>query len=198
MTLFRPICVVLLFAIAALSSIAQDNSQYFDDGGASWINNVIKINATGPLTGEFSVHYERLLFNGISLEVGAGSLFPFVFGPLDTFYESDNLSDGEEFLPIPDTGYSLYIHPKIYLQFEDLEMHYVGLQYRKRIFTANPNDITVTDYTLNYGLQQYLGKRVAMDYNLGMGYRDYYSKGNEFEGQLPLAYNLTIRLGFRF
>lgn len=167
--LCAPIITFFLFlsfdTVYAQSDSIQDNSYYFDDGGISDAKNVIKLNILSTINGDLSLFYERVLFNSFSIEFGAGLILPYYITELPKLF-----SDEAE-IKKPDSGYSLWIHPKYYFQQKAPELYFIGIQIRRRNYNQDYQTIVYTDITLNYGLQLILAKRIAFEYNIGIGYR---------------------------
>lgn len=172
------------------SDSIQDNSFYFDDGGISARKNIIKINILSAINGDLPLYYERALSKSFSIEIGAGLLLPYYILELPQIFST------EAEIINPDFGYSLWIHPKYYLQQNAPELNYFGVQIRKRNYNQNNQTIVYTDVTLNYGLQLILGKRIAFDYNVGIGVRFKREKSTSEKNVITgIALPIGIKIG---
>lgn len=176
--------------LPAQSDSTQNNAYYFDDGGVSEAKNLIKLNILSIINGDLPVYYERVLSKSFSIEIGAGILFPYYIPELP------QLSSDSHRIENPDYGYSLWIHPKYYLQDQAPELTYFGIQLRRRNYNQDNETIIYTDVTLNYGLQLYFGKRFVFDYNIGIGFRFETDKAIDIRYNTSgLAVPIGIKLG---
>ena len=161
--------VLLLSPFLGGKLLAQNdsiNAQYFSDNGIAGGKNVIKLNMLSPIVGELAVHYERVLTDMMSLEVGGGAMLSYHVPDL-----IDILSGDGGDITDPSLGYCLYIHPKFYPQREAPELSFTGPMYRKRVYNMADRKVVYNDLTWNYGFQLMLAHRMVLDYNLGLGFR---------------------------
>jgi hypothetical protein len=199
MHFFFLVSFFILFSSFAQSQTTDTNSVAYlmDDGKISSARNIVKVNLVSPIIGDLPFYYERIVGKYFGLEAGAGILLPF-YGPegLGLFYEDQEIID-------PVSGYSLWFQPKLYLLGKAPQYSYMGFQYRKRHYNLkSKQEIEYLDLTLNFGFQFYLWKRLMLDYNLGIGFRQrkypVYHVDNGREGLIGIAMPLNLRLGFVF
>lgn len=164
--------LILIFSVLpfyefyAQEESVTDMSYYFDDSkGIFGGPRIIKINLASIAVGDLPIYYEQTLSESFSIEVGAGLLLPVyidqVFGMRFDYINAENL----------ERRFSLWIHPKYYYKHTAPISQYIGPQLRKRFYNQNDQSLTYTDVTLNYGLQYKFGKRIVLDYNVGVGIR---------------------------
>jgi len=187
---------ILLFCsygLYAQEDSVRNNAWYFDDGGVSVARNVVKVNVWSVIIGDLPVYYERVLSKSLSIEVGAGILLPYYVPGVPGFFSKKEQTHNPTF------GYSFWIHPKYYLQREAPELLYWGFQYRRRSYHQNDQAFILTDFTFNYGLQLILGKRFALDSNIGFGFRfDHDMSSSPLYRISGLAVPIGIKIGYIF
>ncbi len=184
--------IILTFVFTSLTFFGQanDNSKYFDDGKISEAKNVIKLNLSSIIHGDVPIFYERAIGNSFAIEVGAGLLMPYYVPDLIQL-----LSDEKDFSD-PDSGYSLWFQPKFYFGGNAPELVYVGLQYRRRNYKKDSSTFVYTDISFNYGYQLILGKRIALDYSSGVGFR---FRGGDLESGISgVIVPVHLKLGVLF
>lgn len=174
--------------IIAQESDTTNIFYYFDDGGISNSRNVVKFNTLSILNGDLPVYYEVALNNAFTLEVGAGILLPYYFPKLNFFYDEDFKINN------PDFGYSIWVHPKFYGKREAPQNYYIGIQYRRRNFNQDNQEIVYVDYTFNVGMQLIMKDRLIFDYNVGVGYKKDIKDTNSIFAVMPIG----IKLGYLF
>lgn len=187
--LFSLVKLLLFTDICLLSQ--EDNSYYFDDGGISTCNNVIKINTLSILNGDLPFFYERVFIDEISIEIGAGVLLPF-------YNIENNIFYSESSFPItnPTGGYSIWIQPRFYSKHTAPESSYIGFMYRKRFYNQNNEQIVFTDFAINIGQQIMIKKRMTCDFSLGAGYK--IQEDNSSQIKLMHLNNFILPIGLRF
>ena len=185
------ILLLLHNKVIAQNDSIQDNSYYFDDGSISESKNLVKINVLSIIIGDLPVYYERIFGKSFSIEIGAGILLPYYIP------EVTQLFSNKSEIVDPNFGYSIWLHPKYYIQ-QAPELNYFGIQFRRRNYNQT---IICTDLTFNYGLQFILGNRFILDYNVGLGFRFKTQKSpniekeiNEVVPVLPVGVKLGIIL----
>ena len=180
-------------SLYAQSDSTRNASWYFDDGGISESKNILKINVLSVITGDLPLYYERVISRSFTIEVGAGLLFPyFIPNSIQNEFDSEPLES-------PDIGYSIWIHPKIYLRQEAPELDYIGVQYRKRTYRQNGESNSLTDITLNGGLQIMPLSRMVFDFNIGLGisFNDENSTAPE-DRIAGVAFPIGVKIGYIF
>lgn len=170
-----------------------DSSEFkamFDDGNISNAKNIMKINPTAFVVGDIPVHYERVIFNTLTMEVGLGYLRNVETFELFIPYESQ---------PAKGTGLSVYVNPRVFLGRKAPEGYYLGLLYRRRKFSCGQvhNDLAV-----NNGIQFAL-KRVVFEIMYGWGFRIIdYPKSNSGQyhalEKIKLIFPASIKIGYKF
>ncbi len=193
--------LILLFVLisSSIELIAQndsikDNSYYFDDSGISEAKNIVKLNILSIINGDLPLYYERILSKSISIEVGVGLLLPYYIPELPQIL-SEEASD----IKNPDLGYSLWIHPKLYIFHEAPELSYIGMQLRRRNYNQDYQTFRYTDITVNYGIQFIVGKRIVFDCNIGLGLFINAKKSTLNDSYIDgIALPLGVKIGYLF
>jgi len=188
--------ILLVFtalSIFVVNARAQEEiSQYFDDGGISEYNKLIKV-GIDLFNGEYSVLYEQEIFRNMSFEASMGLIS---ISRQSTLHNYDPRYD----LPQSGTGVFFAANIRLYLR-EYYEQWYIGFQPKFNIMGGK----LMTDIVFfNGGYQLPLQKNLTLDFNLGMGVRTYkYSE----EVTTVLTYEdrdshfylpATIKLGYAF
>lgn len=145
-----------------IASAQTDNvSQYFDDGGISDKNKLVKV-GIDFFNGEYSFLYEHELVRNMSVE---GSLGLISISRQNERYENDPIRE----LPQSGTGLFFAANLRIYLN-EYYERWYIGFQPKFNIMGGK----LYTDIIFfNGGYQMPVLKNLTLDFNVGMGVRTY-------------------------
>lgn len=168
-------------------SIKDDLSKYFDDGGLSDGKNVVKIAATSLINGDLSFLYERVLNKSVGIELGIGLLLPYYIGEIGIVgIEVTN----------PKFGYSLWFHPKYYLNRQATKSYYVGTQYTRRNYFQTNYSIILTDIVLDAGGAMIIGNRITLESFFGMGIHFNHNIKNDKILKIGLSYQLGIKIGY--
>jgi len=189
----------LIFFFSLTSIIAQNDtdevSQYFDDEGISSGKNIVKLNLASLVTGDLSIQYERVIGNRFSIELGAGLLMPFYVNEWPkSKIDSNNIS-----IENPKGGYSLRIIPKFSLYGEAPESGTAGFGYRKRHYIlSDSKTITFNDYYLMFGWQMAIYQKWYIDFQIGAGYRYFYSNSLENDIDKKMIMPLSLSIGYSF
>lgn len=156
----------LLFFLWNLTSYAQQtdvNDQYFDDGGISTTNSIIKVNFVSTLMGNPMIHYERLLAKFFSVDLGVGYVLPYY---IPEFME---LATFEPYVEKPKTGYSFSVNPRYWPLKNAPEGFYYGLLFRQRHYNCESNTVILRDITYVIGGQYNLTRHVNLNIDMGIG-----------------------------
>jgi hypothetical protein len=152
---------IITYLIAFSANAQEDVSQYFDDGGISENNRIIKA-GIDFFNGEFSILYEHELIRNMSVEASMGLIS---ISRQNKRYENDPISE----LPESGTGIFFAANLRLYLK-EYYERWYIGFQPKFNIMGGK----LYTDIIFfNGGYQMPLLKYMTLDFNLGMGVRTY-------------------------
>lgn len=151
-----------LYIFVFIASAQNENvSQYFDDGGISEINKLIKV-GIDFYNGEYSFLFEHELIRNMSFEASLGLVS---INRQNMRYENDPIRG----LPQSGTGLFFAANLRLYLK-EYYERWYIGFQPKFNIMGGK----LYTDYIFfNGGYQMPLLKNLIMDFNVGMGVRTY-------------------------
>jgi hypothetical protein len=170
----------------------EDVSQYFDDGGISENNRLIKF-GIDLFNGEYSVLYEQELFRNMSIEAFMG---------LSSISRQSSLYNWNSRYGLPQSGTGVFFAANIRLYLKEYyERWYIGFQPKFNIMGGK----LMTDIVFfNGGCQLPLQKNLTLDFNVGMGVRTYkYSE----EVTSVITYEdrdshfyipATIKLGYAF
>lgn len=173
-----------------------DTDYYFDDGGISNAKNVFKTNLLGLAFGELSVHYERVLLDWLTVEGGVGLMLPYFVPSLSEAWLEDRHVAGTR-----NVGYSLYLSPKFYWMGEAPELSYFGFEVSTQKYEMNGVEENFLDIVTIYGFQMVVGKRVVLEYLLGVGVRmDKIDDRNGYESRrrevVGIAMPIRLKFGF--
>lgn len=189
----------LLFLFIALNIFvvntrAQDDdvSQYFEDGGISEKDKLIKV-GIDFFNGEYSILYENELVRNLSVEASLGLVS---ISRQNKRYENDPISE------FPQSGIGFFFAVNLRLYFKEYyERWYIGFQPKFNIMGGK----LYTDIIFfNGGYQFAIQKNLTLDFNVGMGVRTY--KYTE-EVTTVISYEdrnthfyipVTIKLGYAF
>ena len=170
----RQFILVMLLLFTSIPSIGQekgdeDLSQYFDDEGISQAKGILKTDAIAMIHGDWPVLYEHMLSDQFSIEGGVGILMPYYVHDFLTliFTENNGITNNQ-------LGFSLKGQLKLYTD-KAPDLHYWGVQLYHRSFS----DLGVTEFTFTKGLQRFVGKRLTIDYGLGLGLRTQQIRGDQ-------------------
>ncbi len=155
--------VFIALNIFAFNTNAQDDdvSQYFDDGGISAKDELIKV-GIDFFNGEYSILYENELVRNMAVE---GSLGLVSISRQNKRYENDPIRE----LPQSGTGLFFAANLRLYLK-EYYERWYIGFQPKFNIMGGK----LYTDIIFfNGGYQLSIQKNLTLDFNVGMGVRTY-------------------------
>lgn len=147
--------------IAFSVNAQEDVSHYFDDGGISENNRIVKA-GFDFLNGEYSILYEHELIRNMSVEASLGLVS---ISRQNKRYENDPIRE----LPASGTGVFFAANLRLYLK-EYYERWYIGFQPKFNIMGGK----LYTDIIFfNGGYQMPLLKNITLDFNIGMGVRTY-------------------------
>ena len=191
-------CLILtILFFGQLAAQTNDNAQYFDDGGLSTKKLTVKLNIAAIVTGDLPVSAEYAFTRHLALEAGVGLSLPYYLREIpELLWTNDDFVD---WIPDPQSGYSLLVQPKFYLG-DYPEAFYTGLQYRRRFFSMSEEKVTFQEFTFNWGYQLSLGKRWIIDYGFGLGFRfvDLDSKTRTEDFNTELAVPMILKIGYLF
>lgn len=172
-----------------------DISEYLDDDDITKATRMILINPGALLAGDVPLSFEQLVLKRLGLEVGAGVILPFYvweLWPLDEAFPSGAAQK---------TGYSLYLHPKLYLTSRAPEFHFIGIMYRRRQYNFEGAESLVSrDFTANWGYNVFIRDRYTFGIDTGFGWGFYGERGangTPFDGNRFVYFNL-LRFGLVF
>ena len=112
LTLFKWTLLYFLFLIYPTQAQESSNSYYLNDGGFSSKNNILKLDFSGPLRGQYQVLFEHFFSNAnyTSGEIG--------FGVLNHNFKSSHINIGKnnfQRFDLSEPGYvisgALHLHP---------------------------------------------------------------------------------------
>ncbi len=187
--------LLLLFLLCIFSVnvwAQEDVSKYFEDGGVSEYEKLIKF-GIDFLNGEYSVIYEQELFTNMSIETAVG---------LTSINRQSQLYNWNPRYDLPQSGMGVFVAANIRLYLKEYyERWYIGFQPKLNIMGGK----LITDVIFfNGGYQWPLQKHLTLDLNIGMGVRVYkYSE----EVTSVITYEdsdshfyvpATIKLGYAF
>ncbi len=152
---------ITLNIITIKTSAQEDVSQYFEDGGVSEYNKLIKF-GVDLFNGEYSVLYEQELFRNMSVEASMG---------LTSISRQSSLYNWDPRYDFPQSGTGVFFAANIRLYFKGYyERWYIGFQPKFNIMGGK----LMTDIVFfNGGYQFPLQKNLTLDLNIGMGVRTY-------------------------
>ncbi len=162
------------FALSSKEKLYAQNDttdiSYFFEDDPSYLRNIIKFNLISPLTGDYSVYYERKLSDVITLEIGLGFFSPEyslinVSGP---FHFGGYSSTNEDINP----GLSIWLQPKFFFLETAPESGYVSFGYGQKRFQANGENIELNEYVLTIGNQFQIHDDLTFGFEYGYGIRD--------------------------
>ena len=189
----------LLFAfqqpIQAQKDSTNNISHYLDDGGLTDVNQVLKVNVISIVNGDLPLYYERAFGKSFGIEIGAGILLPYYTSPRLSGIFSQKFEINNQNL-----GYSIWFQPKYYVRRDALDSYYIGLQFKRKDFNQNIKTQVITGYTLNYGFQFILGKRIIIDLSAGLGISSLKTKQRQNNAIkiTALTIPLDLKIGFHF
>lgn len=158
----------LLFLSMSALSMAQsgddDVDQFFDDYEVN-SNNIVKFNLTGLYIGEAAFFYERILFDRVGIEAGAGIMLPY-YNPELQYTIGSSVNALEE----PSGGYSFHVQPKLYHSTAPEGMYY-SIYYRHRNYKQNDSSFVYNDIVATSGIQRFITDRIGFDLTYGIGIR---------------------------
>ena len=195
---------LLILLIFSKNAYCQSDSldYYFDDGGLSNTNNIVKLNCTGIFYGDYTMSFERKINSFLTIEAGLGLW-------------NGKLIFNAEYpvnirMPIPKPTITYFFQPRFYYRFKEegnaLEFMYSSFMYRKRKADlrsdslSNYQMINFTDFFYTTGYQGYIGKRLTFDASFGFGFTfNNYTTKNQLYGELVgTLYFLNLKMGMRF
>ncbi|HEY8400302.1 MAG TPA: hypothetical protein VIK89_03515 [Cytophagaceae bacterium] len=170
----------------------DDLKAMFDDGNISTSKNVLKINSLAWPAGDLPIHYERVLLEVLSVEVGVGYILDMETIEIQIPYEDRVGSKGN--------GYSLWVNPRLFLTGNAPEGYYMGMLYRRRAYSF---EYTYNDYVIINGIQSPFAKgRFMVDFMYGFGLR--FVDSGLYQSSLPsfnkmrMVFPTSVKLGYKF
>lgn len=186
------LCVLLCLTSVFFVRAQQDSvnlSYYFDDGGISTFNWMIKTDIVSIIHGDAPIIVEKMLHRDLTLEGGIGLILPYYVHDFLAIAFTENRGIENNYF-----GHSLRLHLKWYSKAP--ERDYWGIHYYRRAF----NDISVNEWYFTRGDQRVLGKRLLLDIALGLGFRSQQVKGKQYMFDPDFAIMpvmpLIVRFGF--
>jgi len=166
---------------AQLDSV--NNAYYFDDD-EGYLKNILKLNLTGPLVGDISVHFERKITDFFTVEIGTGLVIP--NGAL--------LRNYKPFEKEVENGYSLSLATRFYLRNDAPEGLFYGLMAIERNYTSQEMDIKWSQFEFIVGGQFEIRNRLILDCFFGMGAEFAQATGTDISDDLDTeASNPVLR-----
>ncbi len=157
-----------LFTAASFFSTAQsgddDVDQFFDDYEVN-SNNIVKLNLTGFYIGEAAFFYERILFDRVGIEAGAGIMLPYNNPELQY-----SIGSAVNALEEPSGGYSFHLQPKLYHSTSPDGIYY-SIYYRHRNYKQSDSSFVYNDIVATSGIQRFITDRIGFDLTYGIGIR---------------------------
>ncbi len=184
------ISLLLSFLLVNAQQSDKDLGQYFEDEGISVAKGIWKTDVIAMIHGDWPVIYEHLLSDQFSVEGGIGLLMPYYVHDFLAlaFAENRGITNNQ-------LGWSIKLQGKLYTG-DIPDSRYWGFQVYNRSFS----DIGVTELYFTNGKQRFIGKRVLIDYGIGLGIRLQNVRGEQtiFDpdfGFSPIV-PLFIKIGF--
>lgn len=167
--LITTLIVSMTYALFGQEKADEDLSQYFDDQGISQAKGILKTDAIAMIHGDWPLLYEHMLSDQFSIEGGVGLLMPYYVHDFLAliFTENNGITNNQ-------LGVSFKGQLKLYTD-KAPDLHYWGVQLYHRSFS----DLGVTEFTFTKGWQRFVGKRLTIDYGLGLGIRTQQIRGEQ-------------------
>jgi len=157
-------CGFLFFSFRCAAQEKTDSIPWFyDDGGISSAKNILKLDLTGILQGEYAVCWERMYYKNLCVQLSAGILSPrfsYKFLLDDLFCPWYN-----NFFP-EKTGWSLGIENKLYPKGPP-KGFYILCGAKHRQFS----EVVTNDLYTGIGWQLKITDYIPLEMNLGLGVR---------------------------
>ena len=170
-------------------------SNYLDDNGISTAKNIVKVNLLSIVNGDLPVYYENILSGSITYELGAGILLPYYVPELPEIFSKDD----KEVTNVK-SGYSLRFDVRFYYFSIAPEgiFGFVNVR-RKHFYIRNDNPFNFTAFSMGMGIQQFISKRIMIDFTIGRGIQIIkhlnLSKDSKYTEYLT---PLTLKIGYLF
>lgn len=191
MTIAKLITGIFFILIFNMVYAQEDVSKYFDDGGISEANKIIKV-GYDPFNGEKLIMFEHEIIRNLSLEWGAGLIS---IERQNKRYSGDPIPD----LPESGLGYTAWINPRVYLR-GYYERLYIGIKPKLSIMNGKKYwDIVFFD--LGYQIPIY--NTWVIDLNAGLGVR-FFKKSmvittvEYIENDTRAYFPIQIKIGYAF
>lgn len=158
----KKLLLFITLCVFTLNSRAQEDvSQYFEDGGVSEYDKLLKF-GVDLFNGEYSVLYEQELFRNMSVEASIG---------VSSISRQSSLYNWDKRYDLPQSGTGVFFAANIRLYFREYyEQWYIGFQPKFNIMGGK----LMTDIVFfNGGYQLPIQKNLTLDFNIGMGVRTY-------------------------
>ncbi len=189
----RYLIILCLFLNVGVFAQSDSLDYFFDDGGISSSTKTINLHLLSPLNGTYTISLENSFTKQIGLDIGASYL--------TNYYHPELEFTSVDFEPQGGFGYSL--QPKVYFDIprtKTLE-RYFSLLFRQKFYQVELEKSRVyTDIGSTIGLHQDFGRRLVLDYSIGIFYRSYsYSQKvntkNYLQGSLLAL--VSVRVGLK-
>lgn len=183
----KTLLILAIFLMSILSLLGQDTSldKYFDDKGLSTSKNILKLNLSSIIVGDYSLMYERLLGESFRIEIG--------FGVLASYYTKEFPYHFIGETPLssnPSGGYSFSFSPRTVS-----DNIILGIKYRRRVYFLQTEEYIFNDYIIYGGYQLITSKKIVLEVITGIGLRFSNPKGSR--RSYPLI-PFGIEIGYLF
>ncbi len=147
------------------------------------------------LNGDIPIYFDIYLSKLLNIEFGAGIICPYyIVGYSFEEYQQTILNS--------DSGYSLWLHPKLFFNRKDNKDSFCSVAYRYRAFNEGTLTTTMRDIYLNWGYSIIYPSRIALDVHVGLGYRfTSYNKPQDYSRELlnsHLLFPIHFKIGYSF
>lgn len=184
---------LVFFCFKSYSQDTTSNDYFFDDGGISEAQIILKTNVLSLINGDATIHLETRLSSRLSIDASIGYQLPFYTVELPSLLNERFIYEKLE----PTGGYSWSIQPKYYLSNTYPEASYMSVLIRRRNYNLDNYKQNHTDYALVSGVQFFLSSRILLDVSYGLGIRIQNSTPiNSNLDEIALSLPTAIKIGF--
>lgn len=184
---------ILWFSLPLKAQVKEpDHAYYLNDGGISTSKNIIKLDGLSLIQGNLALLYERVINKTVSIETGGGFRLPYYLPDLSLPFIRTVPPDFKTF-----PGLSFRLETKYYFH-KAPELKYLALRFQHSRFP----DLSLNDYTFQWGKQHIIGRRGIIDASFGLGFRFQQSSLEHYyfnpDASFAIILPLNIKFGYLF